>query len=110
MEIVRVTLEELTELLKSLEIGTSYLEDVKFKENDLTREEFCRYRDLNGSKWNPNKYYDGVDRRDSWSDWGHYWIEDHPVVQYIKTTHMGWQNGDGTGGTRKFVEVYCKGE
>jgi|688.fasta_scaffold1939320_1 hypothetical protein len=108
MEENRLSKEELTQLFESLGIRTSYLEDVHSKENDMTWDRFCENRRLCGDKWGTHKYYSGVQRRDSWSDWGTYWVEDHPLVQYIHTTHSGWRNNDGTHGGRHYVEVYYK--
>ena len=100
--------EELAQLFESLGIGASYLEEVNSKESEMSWERFCENRELCGDGWGEHKYYQGVERRDSWSDWGTYWLEDHPLVQYIHTTHMGWRNSDGTSGTRKYVDVYYK--
>ena len=105
-----ITTEELTSVLKAQGIGTSYLEEIEFRKNERTFDHFCHYRDLNGAKWGPNKYYDGVQRRDSWSDWGTYWVEDHPQIQWIETTHSGWKNDDGSRGSRKRIVVHVKEE
>jgi hypothetical protein len=105
-----ITTEELTKVLESLNIGTSYLENVEFRKNERTFDHFSHCRDLCGAKWGTHKYYDGIQRRDSWSDWGAYWVEDHPQIQYIETTHAGWKESDGTRGQRKSVSVYYKGE
>lgn len=95
------------EIAEQYNIAQSYFNDyVEFEKLDITREQFNKLRDQTGFTHLDNKYLDGIQRRDSYSDWAHYWIDTNPNIKMIRTTKQGWKESDGKWVDKQYATIY----